>query len=565
MSEISRSIRDQFDELLVGHLFGELSPSQEARFQEILAAFPSLAQEVEQHASLLSVLPKAPLLDPPQAVVDEVLRESRRHLEQLASGRNASFWKSLWSGFRPMFAVSAAAALILVVGYYAVDHAVAPDAPGSRQRMEQELRPAPSASPIASEKNRDAAGLSEPGLFAEQKPVAAPQSPSAEPSGVQQNVETAEKAQAEAGTKESPALQAQVQDKAEAGEAPAAAPPAPKALADMDSRAGGDGYKDTKARPQPNRALRDPGDNWKGEQAADDRQAAANEADGDATKTVEPLLVRNARKTDSVQQASEGNQADFGGSSQPGSGGNSGGGVTLGLAGGDLAKSNKGNEGTPAVTGTATAVPASNNAPAILDVTVAEPSQPSSVQATQAPAPVPDKTAVVQSADEESYVRRRETQDGAVQQAFEMKAEDMAQKQTTNMPAGPSPAETAGKPAKEAEKTQAKKKAEEAKADQAPIQASTEQKNADADCPAALTKVTGLVNQGRFAEAETALKSLESGPCGDKVSDGKMELMRARIDLGRGQRDKAKARLIDLSDDPDAAKEAEILLESVEP
>lgn len=581
MSEQNRSLRDQFEEMLVDFLFGELTPEREARFQELLRSNPSWRTEVEEHARLLASIPKQPEMDPPQAVVDEVLRESRRHLETLATRGQHSFWKGLWSGFRPLIAVSAAAALTLVVGYYAVEHAVEPDAPGSKARMEQELRPSPVTTDIPAAAPAPEAGLSADNLAAAEKadtgvvetaavPGAAPQnvrgaaaSPAGEPpaeaekraDGAGHKGRTAATA---ATTLDNRPAAAPVPDpqKAFSDQAPNPAPAAAKAEESWAKQVKATSYKGVDESLQAN------------------QEARANRSAGDGAAAPEAGMLADLLKTDKKQDSGGsalGNR-DAAQQGSTGAGGAGYGGAPAGVSGkGDTNLADDADErsNNNLMLGSTSGLPAVNEAP-VVDSTVNPPSQVAYGPATPQEA-AGEKVVMEQKAQEEYQVRRRETSEGTVQQAFVGPADSEAEKSAPDNPAKPAaPVVTGVAPAteqaKEASKEADKKKAEQAQTKVTLAPASTDAtKNDQVDCNKALSSVSALVTQGRFSEAESALKALEAGPCEDKVSDGKRELMRARIELGRGQREKAKARLKTLSDDPDAAEDAEILLESVEP
>lgn len=581
MSEQNRSLRDQFEEMLVEFLFGELTPEREARFQELLRSNPSWRTEVDEHARLLASIPKQPEMDPPQAVVDEVLRESRRHLETLGARGQHSFWKGLWSGFRPLIAVSAAAALTVVVGYYAVEHAVEPDAPGSRARMEQELRPSPKTGDAPAGKHAPMTDRGADNLAAAEKadtgavetaavPGAAPQdarrtaaSPAAEPP---------QKAEPLAGgvLREGPGAATAA---TAADNRPAAAPvPDPQRL--LSEQEPNPAPSAGKAEESWSRQVK--ATSYKGvdESLQANQEARANRSAGDGAAASEAGMLADLLKSDKRQDSggSVVGTRDAEQQGRTGAGGAGYGGAPAGVSvKGDSNSEDDVDErnNTNVMLGSSSGLPASNEAP-VVDSTANAPSQVAYGPATPQEA-VGEKVTMEQKAQEEYQVRRRETAEGTVQQAFVGPADGEAEKNAPDNPAKPAaPVATGVAPAteqaKEAPKEADKKKADKAQTTVTLAPASTDAtKNDQVDCNKALSSVSTLVIQGRFSEAESALKALEAGPCEDKVSDGKRELMRARIELGRGQREKAKARLKTLTDDPDAAKDAEILLESVEP
>lgn len=576
MSDKTRSSQEQLDALWVEHLYGELTPEQEAEFQRLLAQNPALAEELAAQEAMLDALPKLPAMDPPQHVVDEVLRESRRHLDTLKQRHESGFWTRFWIGVRPAIAMSAAAAITLVVGYYAVEHAVEPDKPGSRERMEQEMRPV--AEPALSPRN-----------LGDQPQQAAPPSglsPASqereEPTGVRQREDAPSSPEA-SGEGGAPAGamrgigSAGTRSTAAAPEAPEAAPsPAPAQV------------------PQQAESM----------QNADEKRAPAN-------NSVDSIL--SSQTGDGSWQGKTGT-ATQAAPSQPlreraskgstGAGGGLGGAVmeTSGLA--DQERETNGRttnrEGPSDTGGVVTGVPAPGyaNAPHGPVPQVAEPTESPAKQDSAIPAsnefPMGQRLNTPEpNAQQESWVRRRDNGDTIVQQAFEAlggsPTDDQDVRKNVQMQA---PAPSAEQPAqvavsatdsqkptaqKKVEAEAEKKREEKAKAEvaedkslatEAQVASTPTAKDAGAapaDCGTAYGKVVSLVNQGRFNDAETALRSLEAGPCAREISEPKREMVRAKIELGQGQREKARTKLKALSDDPEMGKEAEELLDSVEP
>ncbi|GEM_PF-5055559 len=565
--------KERVDHLLMGGLFGELSPEESRELDLLLASDEALRTEFQQNRNLLGALSQLPQAEVPQAALDNVLRESRLHLDRVKNAQGLSWWASLWREFRPAIAMSAAAAVTLVVGYYAVENIVPDDRAGSRQRMEQELRPKETkvASGTKFEELADSEPVMAPGAA---KSPARPPEP-ASPATANADEELAGRRMAVALDRTDDSGDGERRAKANAsyvgshGHREGQAAPMARVPAALDQAPEAAEQKPTPATPVEEAYA-----------AAEEESAARPPAPARARRDSEPAPLSKGEATKSVVGGAGG-----GGARAEGYGAGVGGGASVGTGnrgvatGADRMRSEQKRKKS--------ASDGPDRQDDYLGVMAREDSQrPSTVPTTEAEPEGQYQTTGSSQTDAKKSEREVAPQQQAPTEMAkeEAKSDDDIAAVQTNKPAGTDQPQSTSVAEKSQEVQRVEEPAVQASNESpaSPSGAAPSDNNvladmekatggaapgpsdaSEPDCQALFKKVQSFLASAQFKDAATTLAKLEGLPCASTVPVAQRRLAKAKIDMGTGEKARAKARLQELADEPDTATEAQELLEEL--